>query len=157
MSAHETPLPRQSKRVFETAPNNTHIVKKHAFSRAMQETSGSHSSQRTQPNGLGIVFIVQCDVAIILGHIRIVLSFKFAFIWIPYEYFALCDEAYLKCCNYIGKSNVAGTYSTHLLSLRSCVIQKLLHYTDTNFNIDMVLKRMAFYCKMWRSYNFWTH
>ena len=58
----------------------------------------------------------------------------------------LCYEAYIKCCNYIGKSSVASTCSTHLLSLQSRVIQKLLHYTESKFCIDMVIKRKAFYC-----------
>ena len=64
----------------------------------------------------------------------------------PYEYFDLCYSAYFKCCDYIGKSSVAGTYSTHLVSLISHVIQKVLHCTGPNFIIDMVIKRTAFYC-----------
>ena len=102
-------------------------------------------------------FIVLCDVAIILGHITISFSLKFAFIWIPYEYFVLYYEAYIKYCLYTWKSNVAGTYSTHLLSLQCRIIQKLLHYTETKFYIHMVLKRTAFYCIVWPTYKFRTH
>ena len=78
-------------------------------------------------------------------------------IWILYEFFVLCYEAYIKCCNNDGKSSVAGTYSTHLLSLQCCVIQKWLHYTDTKFYIDMVIKSTACYCIARRSYNFGTN
>ena len=89
--------------------------------------------------------IVKCDLAIILEHIRIALSFKFALIWIPYEYFVLCYAAYIKCCDCAWRSSEAGTYSTHLLSLRWHVIQKSLHCTDNKIYIDMVLKRTALF------------
>ena len=90
----------------------------------------------------------------IFRDIRLVFSSKFAFIWIPYEYCVLCYAVYLKCCDYVGKSSIAGTYSTHLLSLWSRVIQKSLHYTGPNFIIDMVIKWTAFYCIVWHSYIF---
>ena len=41
-------------------------------------------------------------------------------------------EAHIKYCNYGGKSSVAGTHSTHMVSLQSFIIWKLLHYTGTN-------------------------
>ena len=59
--------------------------------------------------------------------------------------FVLCYDAHIKCCVYAGEISVAGTFSANLLTLQWRLIHQLLHYTE-NLYIDMVIKRMVFYC-----------